>query len=67
MIRSESIAIELLRTCFKSVASGSSARRPERRNRSVLDVHEDFEHRATQQSGRVAAFKTRSENNLADW
>jgi hypothetical protein len=28
----------------KSVASGSSAKRGERRNRSVLDVHEDFEH-----------------------
>ena len=50
-----------LRTCFKSVAGGSSGRRPERRNPSVLDVHEDFEHRATQQSGRVATFKTRSE------
>ena len=32
-------------------------------NRSVLGVHEDFEHRATQQSGRVAAFKTRSERS----
>ncbi len=51
---------KLLRTFFKSAASGSSARRPERRNRSVLDVHEDFEHRATRQSGRVAAFKARS-------
>ena len=39
-----------LRTCFKNVvASGSSARRPERISRSVLDVHEDFEYRATQQ------------------
>ena len=38
---------QILRTCFKSVASGSSARRPERRNRSVQDVHEDFEHCAT--------------------
>ena len=45
----------------KSVASGSSAKRRERRNRSVLDVHEDFEHPATQQSSRVAAFKTRSQ------
>ena len=50
-----------LRMCFRCVASGSSARRPARRNRSVLDIHEDFEHRATKQSGRVAAFKTRSE------
>ena len=49
----------LLRTYFKSVESDSSARRPERRNRSVQDVHEESEHRATQQSGRVAAFKTR--------
>ena len=48
----------VIRTCFKSVASGSSARRRERRNRSVLDVQEDFEHPATQQSGYVAAFKT---------
>ena len=51
---------DTLRTCFKSVASGSSARRTERRNRSVLDVHEVFEHRATKQSGRVTTFKTRS-------
>jgi|GEM_PF-2776661 len=35
-------------------------RRTEWRNRNVLDVHEDFEHRATQQSSRVAAFETRS-------
>ena len=53
-----------LRTCFKSVVSGSSARRTERRNRSVLDVHEDFEHRATQQSDCVAAFKTRSKQEV---
>ncbi len=35
-------------------------RRTDRRNRNLLDVHEDFEHRATQQSKRVAAFETRS-------
>jgi K+ transporter len=52
--------VPALKTYFKSVGSGSSARRPERRNRSVLDVHEDFEHRATRQSGRAAAFETRS-------
>jgi hypothetical protein len=49
-----------VRRCFKSVASGSSARRTERRNRNVHGVHEESEHRATQQSSRVAAFKTRS-------
>ncbi len=35
-------------------------RRTDRRNRNLLDVHEDFELRATQQSKRVAAFETRS-------
>ena len=38
---------------LKTVANGSSARRTERRNRSVEVVHEDSEHRATQQSSRA--------------
>ena len=37
----------VLRTCFKSVTSGLSARNTERRNRSVHGVHEDFEQRVT--------------------
>ena len=38
---------------FFIVMSGSSARRTERRNRSVHKVHEDFEHRSTMQLERV--------------
>jgi hypothetical protein len=38
------------------------ARRPERRNRNVQGVHEDFEHRATPQTPSAAIFKTTFKN-----
>jgi hypothetical protein len=40
----------------QSVMSGLSAKRMERRNRSVHRVHENFEHHQTKQSGRVISF-----------
>ncbi len=43
-------------TFLKSVMSVLSARRMERRNRSVHGVREDLEHRPTQQSGHVIGF-----------
>ena len=49
-------AFDELRAPLKSVMSGPSARRTERRNRSVHGVHEDFEHRPTQQLGRAISF-----------
>jgi hypothetical protein len=41
---------------LKSVMSDQSARRTERRTRSVHVVHEDFEHRQTQQFDCVITF-----------
>ena len=38
------------------VVSDLKTRRTERRNRSVHGVHEDFEHRPTQQFGRAISF-----------
>ena len=43
----------------RTVASGLSARRTERRNRNVQKVHEDFEYRATPQSSRAVGYSRR--------
>ncbi|PPD47230.1 MAG: hypothetical protein CTY16_07955 [Methylobacter sp.] len=58
--RAAQARIGTLGTCLNSVAGGSGARRTERRNRNVLDGHEESGYRPTPPSGRVAAFKTRS-------
>jgi hypothetical protein len=42
------------------------ARRPERRNRNVQGVHEDFEHRATPQTPYAAIFKTASQVKISE-
>ena len=55
-------ATEGMLTPSEIVASGLSARRAARRNRNVLVIHEDSEHRATQQSNRAVDLWGRNGN-----